>query len=91
MTTLTFKAELNQTEWGVIVDSDTHSSFGILSTVGQANLCIASSAPADDETQVLPLSASDTREFSLTLPTGYRVYAKAVDSDAIIHGYMIPR
>ena len=90
MAKLTFKVALDEVSWTAIASGDTYNSFGLMCLSGSAKVLIANSAPARTDDDWIPISASDSREITMSLPAGYTLYAQAKVEDTVVAGFKVP-
>ncbi len=90
MAKMTFKMTLTDTEWTTVAVGSSYSAFGIVADADSTLIFIGDTDPAVDEDQTLEISAADTRELALDLPTAMTLYARAERGESIISGYRVP-
>ena len=90
MAKMTFRLNLVEDEWTALAVGSDYSAFGIVAASASTILFIGDTQPELDESDTMEISASDTRELALDLPTSMTVWVRSERGDCQVQGYRVP-
>jgi hypothetical protein len=89
MAKMTFRLTITE-EWSLVAAGSSYSALGLVSVSGSALLFIGDTDPESDETETIEISASDTREIAIDIPTAMSAWVRSERGDASVQGYRVP-